>query len=408
MWQATARTRAAARAVRTAAQARPFATDIVFAVVMGALGVVGHLTASVEASERDAGPVGVAILVAQAAAFAYRRRSPLMAASVVTLFEIIFWVSDFATNFDAIAVLAIYAATAHGVDRRRTWQVVGGIVVATTIVAIIGVLVPEEDLPALAVVGLGILNLSAAGLGEMMFARRRRIAELEERAIRAERERELLAAQAVLDERSRIARDMHDVVAHSMSVMVVQAAAAERLVDADPERAADALRNVQETGRESLSEMRRMLGVLRSDDESPAMTPQPTMADVESLIATCNEAGVETELVVTGTPQRRSAGPEMAGYRIVQEALTNVVKHAGRPVRASVEIDYRDDGVVLAVVDDGLGAAASLNGDGMGHGLVGMRERVELYNGTLRAGPQSGGGFAVHATFPYDDAAARA
>lgn len=383
----------------------PFAADIVFAALLGSLALVGFFSASASGSERDPDLAGALIVVAAATAFVWRRRSPLRSVVAVAAVTIVFWVSDYPSNFDPFSILSVYAATAHGgPDRRRVWQVAGGVTLVLTAIATVGVLAPEEDLPAVAVVGIAVVHLTAAVTGELVHDRRRRLADLELRAIRAETERELLARQAVLDERTRIARDLHDVVAHGMSVMVVQAGAAERLVDTRPDDAKTAMAHVQATGREALNEMRRMLGVLRDrSDDQAGRTPQPTMDDLDDLLRHCCDAGVPTELTVLGERPELAVGAEMAGYRIVQEALTNVVKHAGRPARAAVKVTYDADRLRIEVIDDGQGATTDDITTTTGHGLVGMRERVDLYRGSFQAGPRPGGGFRVDATIPLTD-----
>jgi signal transduction histidine kinase len=390
--------------VRRWARVHPYAVDVAFAVVVGALAMTGYLVANPTGSQQSQDLLGGVLVVAQTTAFIYRRRSPLVSLVLVALATVAFWVSDYPSEVGEIALLSVYAATAHGGDnRRRVWRVVGGVVALFTVIGILGVLVDVEDLPAEAVVGILIVYLTSAAIGELVYNRRSRLKELEQRAIRAETERDLLARQAVLDERSRIARDLHDVVAHGMTVMVVQAGAAQRLVRTRPDQAIEALEQVQTTGRDALTEMRRMLGVLRSEDRAGvALTPQPTIDDLDQMVQHCVDAGVATELVVEGEPTHRSAGAEMAGYRIVQEALTNVIKHGGRPVRAVVKITYGRDQIRLEVNDDGLGAATSELDAATGHGLIGMRERVALYKGTLSAGPRSGGGFRVSAVIPLE------
>lgn len=383
----------------------PLTTDVGLALLVGAATTLGYFTADVIGSERDHDLLGLAIIVVQTAAYAARRVAPLRSFVVVIAATLAFWVSDYATNFDAFSLLATYAVVAHGgAGRRRVWTVAGGGVVVLTFVAMLGVLVPTEDLPALAVFGIAVIHLTAAVIGEVVQSRRVRLAELEGRALRAEAERELLARQAVLDERSRIARDLHDVVAHGMSVMVVQAGAAERLVATCPDRAAESLRTIQQTGREALAEMRRLLGVLRDEhDRAAALTPQPGLDDLGPVVQRCNDAGVTTRLEVRGErPAPRAVGPEMAGYRVVQEALTNVIKHAGRPVQALVKITWSPDHLRLEVDDDGDGSTHRQVERSTGHGLVGMRERVELYGGTLHTGPRPGGGFRVSAVIPFD------
>ena len=383
----------------------PRLVDASLATGMGGLTLIGLFMATPEGSQRGPDGWAVALIVLQAVAFGFRRRAPLGAFGALLVPVTAFWIADYATNFDAFSLFGAYAATAHSDRPRRVvWGVVGGIVAVLTTVAIAGVLSPDEDLPAIAVFGIAAVHVTAAVVGEVIRDRRERVVELEERAIRAEAERELLAREAVLRERASIARDLHDVVAHGMSVMVVQAGAAQRLLASDPARAATALEHVQTTGREALAEMRRMLGVLRAADDDAELAPQPNLDDLASMVRRCNDAGVPTELFVDGQPSSRAAGAEMAAYRIVQEALTNVVKHAGRPVRATVRVRYSADQVRLEVDDDGRGATDEQLAVSTGHGLVGMRERVDLYGGSVHAGPRPGGGFRVAATIPLSDA----
>jgi signal transduction histidine kinase len=220
--------------------------------------------------------------------------------------------------------------------------------------------------------------------------------DLRERAERVEAEKKELAREAVIDERGRIARELHDVVAHSVSVMTVQAGGVRRLLHNDQVREREALHAIEETGRRALDEMRRMVGVMRSDDDGAERAPQPGLADVERLAADIRDAGLPVTVTVDGAPTDLPAGVDLSAYRIVQEALTNTLKHAG-PARAFVTVHYADDHLELIVVDDGSGPR---NGRAVGHGLVGMRERVAVYGGTLEAGPGPSGGYRVHATLP--------
>jgi signal transduction histidine kinase len=226
-----------------------------------------------------------------------------------------------------------------------------------------------------------------------------RTTELEERAARLERERESEARAAVAEERARLAREMHDVVAHSLSVMVVQAEAAEAMLDGDPQRARRPLEAVQETGRSALTELRRMLGVLREmADEGPALAPQPGLAGIDALVSSVRAAGLPVEVRVEGEPRPLPPGIDLSAYRIVQEGLTNALKHAG-PARAQVVVTYGERELQLQVSDDGRGHDPSANG---GHGLMGMRERVALFGGELDAGPRPQGGFALTARLPVE------
>jgi signal transduction histidine kinase len=220
---------------------------------------------------------------------------------------------------------------------------------------------------------------------------------LEDRAERLEREREARAREAVAEERARIARELHDVVAHSVSVIAVQTGSMRRRLRHDrPDEAAE-LAATERTAREALAEMRRMLGLLRADDDGLALTPQPGMADIAALVEQSRRTGLDIRLEVEGEPKTLAPGIDLAAYRIVQEALTNVIKHAG-PAQADVTVRFRERDLELEITDDGRGPAAGRNG--AGHGLVGMRERVALYGGSVEAGPGRDGGFAVRARLP--------
>ncbi len=380
------------------------AADVAFAGMLGGLTVLGYLSAEATDSQRTQDLIGVVLIVGQTLSFTARRTAPLRSLIGVLLFTTAFWVADYPTNFDAFSLLAVYAATAHGSsDRRLVWRTVGGAVALLTTIAILGVIIPSDDLPAAAVIGIAAIHLTAAVTGQFVYDRRARLAGLERRAARAEAERELLARQAVLDERNRIARDLHDVVAHGMTVMVVQAGAAERLLTSQPERAAEALRHIQTTGRAALTEMRRMLGVLRDQEHDVELLPQPTIEDIEQLVRHCVDSGVDAELIIAGTAPSRAAGAtELTTYRVAQEALTNVIKHAGRPARAVVKLTYSPTEVRLEVNDDGQGTTVDALQANVGHGLIGMRERVEMFDGHFHAGPRPGGGFRVTATIPVE------
>ena len=220
--------------------------------------------------------------------------------------------------------------------------------------------------------------------------------EAKERAARAEREREERARLAVSDERARIARELHDVVGHSVSVMTVQASAARRLLRPDQEKERGALLVVEQTGREALAEMRRMVGVLRRPEEAPALAPQPSLEYLDKLVEQTREAGLRVDLRVEGEAIQLPAGVDLTAYRLVQEGLTNALKHS-RAQHAEVLVRYGDGHVELTVSDDGRGVGS---GDGGGHGLVGMRERVSVYGGELEAGPRAGGGYRLRARLP--------
>jgi signal transduction histidine kinase len=236
-------------------------------------------------------------------------------------------------------------------------------------------------------------------LGDSMRYRRAYYASLEDRAARLERERDAQARVAAAAERARIARELHDVIAHNVSVMVVQADGASYALSTDPARAKEALAAISATGRQALAEMRRLLGVLRREDESAGSqrAPQPGIGELGELLDQARMAGLPVSFLVEGEPLPLPAGAALTAYRIVQESLTNTRKHAGPVASASVRLRYSADALVLAISDDGQGGAAP---DGAGHGLTGMRERVAVYGGSVAAGPRPGGGFEVVATLP--------
>ena len=246
-----------------------------------------------------------------------------------------------------------------------------------------------------------VLTVLAAGvyvLGLHMRTRRAYLRSVEERAERLERERDNEVKVAMAAERARIARELHDVVAHNVSVIVVQADGASYAIDTDVNRARQALGTISSTGRMALAEMRRLLGVLREDDDAGAYAPQPGVAEIDDLVEQVRASGLAVAYEVDGTPAAMSEGRQLTVFRIVQEALTNTLKHAGPRVKVSVLLRYAGDALEIRVEDDGRGAAAF--DDGRGHGLAGMRERVTVYGGDVRAAPRPGGGFEVVARIP--------
>ena len=294
--------------------------------------------------------------------------------------------------FGAIAViLLIYAAGAF-LDGRRAW-----IGLAVTVVLGAAIALHGSSL-------LGALfGFVAFIVSPWVVGRARRLSVARERASRelAERmdsERELHVRAAALGERARLAREIHDVIAHSVSVMVIQAAGARTVMDREPGRAEASLRSVERAGREALAEMRRLLGVLASGEELRALAPQPGLGDLPELVSRTCAAGLHTSIRVEGEPVAVSPGLSLSAYRVVQEALTNSLKHAG-PTSAQVNVRWRADALELQVSDAGGGRGERHPGSS-GHGLVGMRERAALHGGSVEAGPAPGGGFVVQARIP--------
>ena len=242
------------------------------------------------------------------------------------------------------------------------------------------------------------LFVTAAWLAGFTISHQARQTErLKELAAQLKAQQGRMAEEAVQEERSRIARELHDVVAHHVSVMTVQAGAVRRLLTPDQQREREALMTVEETGRKALTEMRRLLGVLKQGEAPAPLSPQPGLATLDALLVQVRDAGLPVELAVEGDPVELPPGVDLSAYRIVQEALTNALKYAG-PARAWVLVRYGEKDVTLEIANDGTSDSAS--GNGGGHGLVGMRERVAVYGGELESGPRAGGGFAVRARLP--------
>jgi signal transduction histidine kinase len=293
-------------------------------------------------------------------------------------------------------LIAFYSVGAHCDDRRS--PLVGAVAVAA--IAAADLARPGSFSAGGIRPGAWLAFAIAWLVGRDLRRRRQRVGELEDRAERLEREREEQAQLAVAEERGRIARELHDVIAHSVSVIVVQAQAGPHLVS-DTKRVVGVFQAIESSGRDALAELRRLLGILRSEDEELAIGPQPGLSSLQSLVEQVRASGVSLELRIEGEPVHLPAGIDLSAYRIVQEALTNVVKHAGGAA-AEVAIRYRERALELDVVDDGHSRPIGVNG--AGHGLIGMRERVALYGGTLEAGTRDGGGYAVRARLPFGDA----
>jgi signal transduction histidine kinase len=325
---------------------------------------------------------------------AWRRRSPLAVVVVVmgALIAQSLALGDSAPSPDSELVpwlIAVYSVAAHG-DRRTTFA--GG---AISLAAGLVWLGPDDFLLPTVIFGGAWLA------GRLMQGRHLYAAALEERAGILERERDVNARVAAAEERVRLARELHDVVGHSLSLMVVQAGAERLALGEERPLTREALLAIERTGREALAEMSRLLGILRTEGEQLALAPRPSLAQVEGLVQTVRDAGVPADLRVEGVPATLPPGIDVSAYRILQEALTNVVKHAG-PARASVVVRYSSGALELEVVDDGRGGT---NGHEPGYGLAGMRERVELCGGTLEAGRGKQGGFTVKARLPLRTAA---
>jgi signal transduction histidine kinase len=371
-------------------------------VILAALGI--GLTGAVLGGQEHKGPEGplwfdvVALLVIVLPLLA-RRRFPFGApAAMGVAAALASFVDQTVVPYDGVTFLVGCAALFLVGTLRDRSQAVAGLAVAEGVAAVVIHNDPNGGVANFVVASIifGIVWAIAFGVGRKSVE----ADEFKERATRAEREREEQARVAVADERARIARELHDVVGHSVSVMTVQASAVRRLLLPEQQREREALLVVERTGREALAEMRRMVGVLRRPEEAPALAPQPSLEHLDKLVAQAREAGLPVELRIEGDSVQLPAGVDLTAYRLIQEGLTNAIKHA-RATRAEVLVHFTDDHVELAVSDDGSGSGS---GDGGGHGLVGMRERVSVYGGELEAGPGPSGGYRLRARLPIGPA----
>ena len=337
------------------------------------------------------------------APYAVHRRAPWVALTVTLGALVAFSLMNYAPYPGLSAFALLFGLALHGQRRDSLLALV-----ATVGAFSLALATQPAGIVALSDVISTILATAVAWLaGDNLRQRRLRWAAMEERARLLERERDDRDRAAVTAERLRIARELHDVVAHSMSVIAVQAGVGRHVIDRDRAAARDALGVIESTSRGALTEMRRMLGVLRQGDDA-AMQPMPGLADIPALVAETRRAGLGVAVNSTGVVADVPAGVDLAAYRVVQEALTNVLKHGG-PV-AHVRLDCSEGRVELEVADEGRGERQGRHdtrgretgiASGAGQGLIGMRERVELYGGTFEAGSRPGGGFRVHATLPY-------
>jgi signal transduction histidine kinase len=372
---------------------RPVAGDALLAGLL----LLGFVIPSDLSSEGDPA-VDLAFSLVLVSALALRRRAPVAvfaAVGVVCLIQVA--VVDHIVAGDVAALIATYTVVAYGPGT--------AIGVAATACAVLGSLLVAARWHERAD-GVGLLEVAASTVVSTLLAatlgawRRSRMAALEalqERNRLLALERDQQAAVGAARERARIARELHDVVAHSLSVIVVQADGAAAGAAQRPAQAVAALATIGDTGREALAQMRRLLGVLRADD-GEGRAPQPGAAQLAALVDQVARAGVPARLAIEGRMRPLAEPVGLTVYRLTQEGLTNVLKHAGEVSRVDVVLAYRDDAVELTLRDDGRGPEAT--GDGLGQGLTGMRERVAVHDGTFAAGPAGDGGFEIRAVLP--------
>jgi signal transduction histidine kinase len=362
-------------------------------LLAGGLGLAAQIELWVTHAWGDPTPITFAVAVAGTAPLLWRRRQPIAVVTIVLLAVVAGALADGSgTDGFSLAVAAMVAVFGAG-------AYAGSAPALGTAAVIIGggwlwtYLDPNSDgMDVGDFLYVAFLVLVPLLAGAAVQRRRSRESELEDLVVRRERERDELAVAAVAEERARIARELHDVVAHAISVIVLQARGARHAESAERDDALDA---IESTGATALAEMRRLLHMLRADDEDLALAPQPSLAHLELLVSQVRDAGLPVDLRVEGERRELPPGVDVSAYRIVQEALTNALKHAG-PAEARVWIRFQPDALELEIADTGTGSS---NGIG-GHGLAGMRERVAVFGGELESGPRPGGGFTISARLP--------
>ncbi|MEV0114836.1 sensor histidine kinase [Streptomyces sp. NPDC050844] len=389
------------------AKAHPLAVDGALAAAVLVCMVIGSL---VEPYRHDGGPswgtrtpatLNVILMVLAAAALIFRRRDPwlvLAATCAVSVIDLVTGEYRGAVVMSAVVALYTVAATTN---RPTTWRI--GLI---TMTGLTGVAMVAGPLPWYAQENLGIFAWTgmASAAGDAVRSRRAFVDAIRERAERAERTREEEARRRVAEERLRIARDLHDVVAHHIALVNVQAGVAAHVMDKRPDQAKEALSHVRDASRSALNELRATVGLLRQSGDPEAPTePAPGLAHLDDLVDTFRHAGLPVEVTRGDAATELPAGADLAAYRIIQEALTNVQKHAGTGAKAEVSVVRVGPNIEVTILDDGPGEGTEPQDEennGGGHGLIGMRERVSALSGRCTAGPRYGGGFRVHAILP--------
>ncbi|MFF5956849.1 sensor histidine kinase [Streptomyces luteogriseus] len=386
---------------RCQAKAHPLAMDAVLAAAVLVCMVAGSF---VEPRHRDSVSwvlrtpdlLSLLLMTLGAVALVFRRRAPMAVLALTgTLCVIESLTGDPRTPVAMSAVIALYTV-ASTTDRPTTWRV--GLLTMTVLT---GTAMAAGPLPWYAQENLGIFAWTGIGAtaGDAVRSRRAFVQAIRERAERAERTREEEARRRVAEERLRIARDLHDVVAHHIALVNVQAGVAAHVMDKRPDQAKEALGHVREASRSALNELRATVGLLRQSGDPEAPTePAPGLDRLDELTGTFRSAGLHVEVARADQGTTLPAAVDLAAYRIIQEALTNVQKHAGPQAKAEVSVVRVGPNIEITVLDDGSGENETQ--DGGGHGLLGMRERVSALRGTLTTGPRYGGGFRVHAILP--------
>ncbi|MGD2059546.1 MAG: sensor histidine kinase [Acidimicrobiia bacterium] len=383
-------------------EGRQILFDAVVAAVILALGLASRV--DVEGLNdiflRESDWLHIVLVVLMSAPLALRRVYPTTVFAVILGSWVLDRAFDYPESLATVGVLVAFYTIGTELPRRRSFYIGGLSALFVLLWTILGTIV-LESVAAVSIATTTIATVTPLLVGREMRTRREHAEELRQKVAVAERERQESARRAVEEERARIARELHDVVAHQMTVMTIQAEGARRIAEDTDPRIKEALDTIKATGHSALSEMRRVVGLLReTDDDSADLAPLPRLTDLSRLVDQVQAAGVPVQLSVQGEARPLADGVELSAYRIVQESLTNTARHGGPGATASVAVNYGDDTLDVTVIDDGRGAAATPSNGG-GHGLVGMRERVAVLGGSFDAGAKPGGGYRVHASIPY-------
>jgi signal transduction histidine kinase len=369
--------------------------DALLAAAVTAMVLVDLSSPTDAVGVRPTDALAVLLSLLQTLPLAFRRRAPLPSFALTVIGVCAYYALGYEVTDGTLATfVGVYTVAAHE-DRRRSLAALGLLAFGMTWYW----LTRAEPFDPTTPIWIGILGLLSWGLGEYVRTRRAYTAEVEALAERLDRTRALEARQAAWQERARLARELHDVIGHTVNVMVIQAGAGRRTLASDRELAERAFQTIESTGREALEELDRLLGILRTEEDEPELPPQPGLDQLRTLAGRFEDSGLPVEISIQGQAVPLPRSLDQSAYRIVQEALTNALRHAGGST-AHVAVRYCHDRLELEVANDGRSPRRTQDHPGGRRGLIGIRERVALFGGELEAGPRAGGGFVVRCRLP--------
>jgi signal transduction histidine kinase len=369
--------------------------DVVLAAAITVMVIVDLSSPADAPGVRPTDVWAVLLSLLQTIPLAFRRRAPLPTFLLIVTGVCVYYAMGYEVTDGTLATfVGVYTVAAHE-NQRRSLFALGVLAAAMTWYWVFRAEPYDPTTP----IWIGILAVLSWSLGEYVKARRAYTTQVETLAQRLDQARELEARQAVWQERARLARELHDLIGHTVNLMVIQAGAGRRTVSSDPAVAERAFKTIESTGREALDELDRLLGVLRTEEDGPDLPPLPGLDQVQALADRFQDSGLAVEVSIEGQQVSLPRSLDQSAYRIIQEALTNALRHAGGAI-AHVVVRYRDHQLELEVADDGRQTPGPREQAGGGRGLIGIRERVAMFGGDLDAGPRPGGGFVVRCRFP--------